>query len=424
MMMMITKFQVQLILVVLLALLSSSIVVPFQIIGNRPKTIGTIFDKNDNASPRVFVTTTRPTTFPLHGKVDDDDDDDDDEYDDDDEPNGGGKSGGRQSPPKQRTVQLDTTLTEDKIKSLFAWIQRAFSGDDRYNNLMLAVAAIFGDFEDDSIPVQMIHEARKDLPENDETLVGDKISGFERERSSLGAMGAAQWTGQWTTRPHALLDVSNMTNVDDWISTLPRGCKRTIKRALSQNFTVTPLPILGGQPAPHSSLAHFRCVVEHEVRLLTYGPYGFVDAMSEAMWRYISTTKMTGEIREYRNSTTGQVIAIAHEVGKGKTIRGQWFYATNEAAQSYVWFHSVYELVKRAIDDDRVTVVDLGPSGSDAFSQLKEKYGFLSVEDWPAIADYQGDFWYGKDVQHITDTYVDESKDSILQDLMKRLFSE
>ena len=69
-------------------------------------------------------------------------------------------------------------------------------------------------------------------------------------------------------------------------------------------------------------------------------------------------------------------------VRKGRTVRGQWFYATDTAAQNYVWFHSVYDLVRRSIDAKGVDVVDLGPSGSDAFSQLKERYGFISIDDW------------------------------------------
>ena len=40
-------------------------------------------------------------------------------------------------------------------------------------------------------------------------------------------------------------------------------------------------------------------------------------------------------------------------------------------------------------------MVDLGPSGSDAFSELKARYGFVSVDDWPAAADYTGPFVYG-----------------------------
>mmetsp|Transcript_32689 Transcript_32689/g.79278 ORF Transcript_32689/g.79278 Transcript_32689/m.79278 type:complete len:307 (-) Transcript_32689:285-1205(-) len=266
-------------------------------------------------------------------------------------------------------------------------------GEPEYNNLMLAIAAIFGNLPLDSVPIQMLEAAMLKLPD-EETLVGDPFSIEEREYNSLGAMGAGQWMGQYKTRPHALLKLnSTFTTVDDWVKSLPRGCKRTIKKALAQNFTVTTLPILGDEPAPHSKLAAFRCVVAHEVRLLSYGVEGFLDALSEGISRYIGTTRMTGEIREYRNKD-GKVIAIAHEVRKGKTARGQWFYGDDEAAESYVWFHSVYELVRRSIEADGITAVDLGPSGSDAFSELKSRYGFLSYDDWPDHADYHGDFWY------------------------------
>lgn len=259
---------------------------------------------------------------------------------------------------------------------------------------MIAIAAIFGNLPDDSEPMQMLKKARASLPAEEE-CVGDALPTGNRQQHSLGAMGAGQWTGQYKTRPHALLELKNskITHVDDWVKTLPRGCRRTIKRALAQNFTVTTKPIMGDQPAPHSSLAHFRCVVAHEVRLLS-GTYGFLEALSEGVSRYMGTTRMTGEIQEYRNATTNKVIAIAHEVRKGKTIRGQWFYADDQAAKNYVWFHSVYKLVERSIEAGDVTCVDLGPSGSDAFSELKAKYGFKSVDDWPAVADYTGDFYY------------------------------
>lgn len=65
-----------------------------------------------------------------------------------------------------------------------------------------------------------------------------------------------------------------------------------------------------------------------------------------------------------------------------------------------MWFHSVHELVKRAIAEDDIDVVDLGPSGSDAFSQLKTRYGFVSVADWPEVADYLGDFKHAEGVDN------------------------
>ncbi|KAG7347193.1 hypothetical protein IV203_006262 [Nitzschia inconspicua] len=292
-------------------------------------------------------------------------------------------------------VFVNTQLDDEKVASLFAWVSLAFRGIDEYNNLMLAIAAIFGNLPPTSVPVQMAERARKLLPLEEEP-VGDKFTIEEREYNSLGAMGAAQWTGRFKTRPHALLELKNITTVDDWVASLPRGCRRTIKRALDQNITVTTKHIEGGKPAPHSSLAHFRCVVAHEVRLLSnmYGKEAFFDALAEAVSRYIGTTRMTGDIREYRNATTNKVIAIAHEVRKGKTIRGQWFYADDEAAKNYVWFHSVYSLIERALEADGVTCVDLGPSGSDAFSELKARYGFASYDDWTDVADYGGDFWY------------------------------
>ena len=35
-----------------------------------------------------------------------------------------------------------------------------------------------------------------------------------------------------------------------------------------------------------------------------------------------------------------------------------------------------------------------GHLGTDAFSKLKEKYGFASVADWHTVADYRGPFRY------------------------------
>ena len=297
------------------------------------------------------------------------------------------------SASQQQPVSLDfSDMSDRKIEQLFAWVTQAFAGDDRYNNLVLALAVVFGDLPKDSPPRGLLEDALILLSPEEEP-VGAPLSTSERESNSMGAMGAAQWSGRWMTRPHALLDVRTFSSVDDWTKSLPRGARRTLAKIDAQNFTVRALPIRGGHPAPHSSLAHFRCVLAHEVRLLGGSPQGYLDAVGEAVGRYMGTTRMAGEIREYRDPA-GKVIAFAHEVRKGRVIRGQWFYATGEAAKSYVWFHSVRDLVERAISEEAVDVVDLGPSGSDAFSELKSKYGFKSVEDWPAVANYEGPFWH------------------------------
>lgn len=157
------------------------------------------------------------------------------------------------------------------------------------------------------------------------------------------------------------------------------------------------------------------------MRLLSnmYGPStsAFVNALAEAISRYMGTTRMAGNIKEYRDVGTNKVIGFAHEVSKGRTARGQWFYCDDDAAKRYVWFHSVYELVKQAIDDDRIDVVDLGPSGSDAFEDLKSKYGFQAVVDWPAVADYRGEFIYEKD-QNEEDSVDDMMR--LMQEVFRR----
>lgn len=310
----------------------------------------------------------------------------------------------------EQTVSVETKLNDERARALFAWVSRAFAGEPRYDDLFLAIVAIFGDLSKDSEPMKMAQKALEQLPDDEEMTVGEPISLEDREMSSLGAMGAAQWTGQYRTRPHSLLELSNYTCVEDWVKTLPRGVKRTLKKANAQNFTVTTKPIRGGQPAPHSSLAHFKCVLEHEIRLIAgLNPQGFFDALEIAVSRYMWTTRQCGEIQEYRNED-GKVIAFAHEKHKGKTIRGQWFYATDEASKKYVWFHSVQEIVRRGIESDECTVVDLGPSGSDAFEELKERYGFMPVDDWPAIADYFGPF-----------VYIDEQDEEGMGDKLKAM---
>ena len=241
-------------------------------------------------------------------------------------------------------VTINTTLSDEKIKKLYCWIKRVLveEADDVYenyfNDIELAIMAVFGDnLPPDSLPQKLMEialskEQNMNSIEWEEELVGDVISRTERERSSLGAMGAGQWTGQWMTRPHSLLDIRNFTSVDDWVRTLPRGCRRTLKKATAdqQNFTVVSKPIRGGDKAPHGSYQHFRCVVCHEVRLLSnmYGqsPGSFFNALAEAISRYICTTRQAGNIVEYRDNDSGRVIGFAHEIGKARTFRGQWFY--------------------------------------------------------------------------------------------------
>jgi len=180
---------------------------------------------------------------------------------------------------------------------------------------------------------------------------------------------------------------------------------RRASQTVSQHYTVQGRPILPGI-APHSSLAHFRVIVEHQLRLRfaskntmqeEWTPSDVCDTLIEAVERFNLSTRMAGTIREYRDKNDERVVAFCHEVGKGRTLRGQWFYATNDAAMNYVWFHSVRELVQRGAEADNVNVIDLGLNGTegmnDAHAKLKARYGFELVDDWPAVVDYRGCFW-------------------------------
>ena len=117
-------------------------------------------------------------------------------------------------------VTIDTSLSDDKMRSLFAWIKCAFDRDPYdsndvyayyYQNIELAIASAFGDnLPKDSMPAKLMEMAIKsagDLNSEDweNSLIGDAISRRERESASLGAIGAAQWSGRFMTRPHCKL---------------------------------------------------------------------------------------------------------------------------------------------------------------------------------------------------------------------------
>ena len=80
----------------------------------------------------------------------------------------------------QREVVVSATLDEQKVEQLFAWISRAFEGDARYNNLMLAFAAIFGEHEPGSAYSRLVDDAMEQRPSDPAEPVGrisDRVRG-------------------------------------------------------------------------------------------------------------------------------------------------------------------------------------------------------------------------------------------------------
>lgn len=119
--------------------------------------------------------------------------------------------------PEPIAVTIDTTLSDDKMRSLFAWIKCAFDRNPYdpndvyayyYQNIELAIASAFGDnLPKDSMPAKLMEMAVKSAGDVtsegwEDILIGDVISRRDREQASLGAMGAAQWSGRFMTRPH------------------------------------------------------------------------------------------------------------------------------------------------------------------------------------------------------------------------------
>jgi hypothetical protein len=85
----------------------------------------------------------------------------------------------------------------------------------------LAIASAFGsNLPKDSLPAKLMEMAIKSAgdvnsKEWEDALIGDAISRKERESASLGAMGAAQWSGRFMTRPHCKLLCSDMAFIHD-----------------------------------------------------------------------------------------------------------------------------------------------------------------------------------------------------------------
>ncbi|KAL3911236.1 MAG: hypothetical protein SGILL_007360 [Bacillariaceae sp.] len=95
-------------------------------------------------------------------------------------------NGSKDNNNNELEVMINAELTDERITSLFAWVSRAFRGDPEYNNLMLAIAAIWGNLPEESLPVKMAEKARESMLHDEEELVGDEFSIEEREYNSLG----------------------------------------------------------------------------------------------------------------------------------------------------------------------------------------------------------------------------------------------
>lgn len=87
----------------------------------------------------------------------------------------------------ETSVTLSTELTDQKVTELFAWVSRAFAGEDEYNNLMLAIAVVFGDLGSNSVAGQMANRLKSkamSMVPDEEELCGQPFSTDDREIAS------------------------------------------------------------------------------------------------------------------------------------------------------------------------------------------------------------------------------------------------
>ena len=85
-------------------------------------------------------------------------------------------------------------MTNERGHSLRGY-RAPLQDEPQYNDLFLAIVAIFGNMSEDSKPMKMAKEALKHLPEDEETTVGEAIS-LERSRNVVtGRHGCCSMDG-------------------------------------------------------------------------------------------------------------------------------------------------------------------------------------------------------------------------------------
>lgn len=186
-------------------------------------------------------------------------------------------------------------------------------------------------------------------------------------------------------RSHGVLDVSNFKSVDDYISSLKRGPKRTMKVQIAKTFSEHGITAVTKPSAAALGFSHLKVSIAHQGRL-----YGNIKATFAGSFRFLVAWLMVGVIDEYRDRD-GRLLAWCQMVGKGKTIRAMWYYADPAGDKFCIWFASVRLAVSRALALG-MTHCDLGPSASDKVKELKKLYGFESLKHWASVCDYSGDF--------------------------------
>lgn len=203
----------------------------------------------------------------------------------------------------------------------------------------------------------------------------------ERKRLEItqGALGLRSRQGTANPRrrlEHAVGNLRSYKSVDDWVRSLPRSAKTTMKRVHRVVHTVEGIQVRCAGKAPRVvGWEHWSVCVDHETRVMGRIP-GFV----VGSLRFLVGRITEGTIDEFRASD-GRLLAWSSMIAKGNTMRNMWFYQRSEAAKCLIWFYTVRMAVERCFELG-LAHLDLGPSHLPSVKELKAKYGFPSTRNW------------------------------------------
>mmetsp|Transcript_12604 Transcript_12604/g.26598 ORF Transcript_12604/g.26598 Transcript_12604/m.26598 type:complete len:261 (-) Transcript_12604:1337-2119(-) len=232
-------------------------------------------------------------------------------------------------------------------------------------------------------------------------LLGSLFSDAFRREFSKGPMGLRS-RGR---KKHSVLCTKDLPNLEAYVKSLSSGAKRNIVKAdeeLTKHNIYMTSRINTPSHACRALPALMSVILSHESRAWGHGHW--IQALLDTFVRWLCIACMVGFIDEYwidgEEGCNRKLVSFSHTVIKGNTLRGMWFYQTSGHHKKGIWFHVIKVAVERAILLRPVVQhVDIGPSrAGTSISQLKDRFGFKSIDDWAQECEYSGA--YVDDLQH------------------------
>lgn len=141
------------------------------------------------------------------------------------------------------------------------------------------------------------------------------------------------------------------------------------------------------------SWATVAVIADHELRM-TEGRastlYVRLLTLARVLSFWVTTSATRGAFDEWYHAPSGEVVAVAHVIAKGDTIRGMWFYQRTAYSRCSLYFAQTRITMERALALG-LRYVDAGPSAPSQRAS-KELLGFVFVGPDVWKSHYQGAF--------------------------------